>query len=231
VAKEIKHRKSVAPTIMKVLVAIVLVVALAAAVYFFVRYRQISDKYHEATMSQQEREQKTVDEVSKIMALPQGESPVILVVQDKNKLGASALTQQYFANTQNNDVILAYEKANISVVYRPSEKRIIKTDNYTNFVRAANPIKIAILAATDQQTTIETTILEKVLNAEIIAKNVPKTSLSGSYVVDVTGQNQQAAQDLANELKLMVGSLPAGEDRPEGAQLIVVIAPSSTVMP
>lgn len=217
------------PIAVKSLLALIFVAAIAAAVYFFIKYNQINDKYHEATMSQEERNQKTVNEVSKVMALPKDETPVIFLVQDKGKLGNSTVTQQFFANAQNDDVILAYEKADLSVMYRPGEKRIIKTDNYTNFLRAANPIKIAIIAPADLQASTESMILEKVLNAEIIAKNAPKSFTATSFVADATGQNKQAAQDLANELELAVGTLPETETKPEGAQLIVVIATAPTV--
>ena len=224
-AKEIKRFSNKKSLIIKLLFIVVLAAALAGTAYFYVRYRQVNNKYHEAIMTQDERNQKTINEVSKVMALPSDENPTIFLVQDKDKLGGSNAAKQFFASTINGDVILAYEKANLSIIYRPSEKRIIKTDNYTNFLAAANTIKIAIIAYESQQSDTETLILEKVLNVEIVSKQIPKVVPSKSYVADVSGQNTQAAQELAAKLSLSVGSLPEGETQPEGATLVVVIAP------
>lgn len=213
--------------IIKIVYAVVLVGALTAFGYYFIRYSQINSKYHEAIMTQDQRNQRTINQVGKIMDLPKDEAPVIFQVQDVAKLGNATVTKQFFASSQNNDVILAYKTANISIVYRPSGNRIVKTDNYTNFIAAANPIKIAILAPADQQSGIEKTITEKVLNADIVSKGLAKVEELSSYVADATGQNATATSELAAKLGLPVGQLPEGELKPEGASLIVVIAPSS----
>lgn len=222
-AKEIKRSGTKKNLIVKIVFLVILVAALSAAGYYFVRYKQISAKYKEAIMTQDEKNQQTIAEVSRIMDLPKDETPVIFAVKDKAKLGDSTVTKQFFEKAQNGDVILAYEKANLSIIYRPKEKRIVKTDNYSNFLAAANPIKIAILAPNDQQTATEKLILEKVLNVDIVAKQEPKGNPTQSYVADATGQNATAAQELATKLGLAVGQLPSGETKPEGASLVVVI--------
>jgi hypothetical protein len=227
-AKEIKKPPKKKSLIYKIVYLIVLVVALSAFGFFLIRYLQVNHNYKEAIMTQEQRNQRTITAVGKIMDLPKDETPVIFQVQDKDKLGNSSVTKQFFEKAKNGDVILAYQKANMSIIYRPGEKRIVKTDNYTNFLAAANPIKIAIIAPTSQQSDTEKSITEKVLNVDIVAKNEAKVSEIQSYVADATGQNATAAKELAAKLNLPVGQLPDGELKPEGASLIVVIAQPQT---
>jgi hypothetical protein len=226
--KEAKKPSKTSGLIFKIIYIVVLVAAIGAFGFYFIKYRQINSKYAEAILTQDQRNQRTISEVAKIMDLPKDETPVIFAVQDKNKLGNATVTKTFFDKTQNNDVILAYQKANISIIYRPSEKRIVKTDNYTNFMAAANPIKIAILAPSGRQADIEKSILDKVLNADVIAKLEPKSNPDHSYIADATGQNTAAAKELGVKLGLPVSELPSDETKPEGAALIVVITSQST---
>jgi hypothetical protein len=221
--KEPKKSKS------KMILSVLLAVSLIFGGYFFVRYMQINDKYKDVTMTQEERNNQTVKAVSKLMDLPKDETPIIYAVKDKDKLGTSNVTKQYFEKAVNGDVILAYQKSNISIIYRPSEKRIIKTDNYNNFLAAANPIKIVIIAPNEQQQDTENLVNSKVLNIEIVKKEQPKTSITSSFVADLTGQNAKAAKELADKIGLPVGQYPMGETKPEGAILALVIA--NTIQP
>lgn len=223
-AKETKKPSNKKKVLFKITYIVILVLALGSAGFFGFKYFTVNDKYQEAIMTQDQKNQRTVDQVAKIMDLPKDENPVIFAVQDKDKLGSAAVTKTFFEKAQNGDVILAYEKANLSIIYRPNENRIVKTDNYASFLAAANPIKIAIIAPESQQSAIEKQILEKVLNADIVTKQAPAASHLQSFVADVTGENAKAAQELAEKLSMAVSTLPSNETKPEGVSLVVVIA-------
>lgn len=238
-AKGEKSKKPKKKIIAKILLILVAILLAGTAVFFGYKYYKLRHVYNNLLFSQsayndahskaiENNNQKTIKAVSKLIALPSNESPTIFEVSDKAKLGNAIITKTYFANAKNGDVILAYQKANLSVIYRPSEKRIIKSDNYTNFYAAANPIKIAIIAPQSQQQDTENLIGSKVINAEIISKQSPKTSNNQSFVVDATGQNAKAAKELADKIGFSVGQLPNGEEKPQGALLIVVIAASNS---
>jgi hypothetical protein len=230
IPKELKKRKTSKAKI--IYVAIMLILA-GFGGFFFVRYMQVNSKYQDAVMTQDQRNQQTLAKIGKLMDLPKDEKPIIFEVKDKDKLGNLQLTKTFFEKTKNGDVILAYEKANLSIIYRPSENRIIKTDNFTNFYGAANPIKVAIIAPNDMQATTEKAITQKVLNIDIVSKQPPKSSNTQSMVVDVSGTNAKAAKDLADKLGIPVGQLPEGETKPDGATLavITVSATSPSVAP
>jgi hypothetical protein len=204
---------------------VTIIILLVAASFFAFKFIQVNNKYKEVTQTTEQKNNETKQKVSKLFDLPADEEPIIFEVSDKEKLGTAQVTTQYFDKAQNGDVILAFEKANLSIIYRPGENRIIKTDNYNNFLAAANPIKIAIVAPQDKQAAVEQQLKEKVLNADLVAKETPKASPKTSYVADATGTNAKAAQDLADKLGLKVGELPSSEAKPENASLIVVIAP------
>lgn len=71
---------------------------------------------------QQESTQSIIDEVGKLYTLPANESPTVATVQDKSKLG----DQEFFKDAQNNDVLVVYEKSGLAILYRPSEKKLVK---------------------------------------------------------------------------------------------------------
>jgi hypothetical protein len=235
--KKVKHKKN---TVFKIIMAILFAILLTSCIFFGYKYYKLEQKYQNILASQaaynevrekqiSKNNDKTIKSVAKLIELPKNETPKIFEVQDKDKLGQAKVTKMYFANSQEGDVILAYEKANISVIYRPSENRVIKSDNYNNFYAAANPIKIAIIAPGKQQQETENMILSKVINADIISKMAPKIVSNQSIVVDASGQNSKAAKDLAEKIGLTVGQLPEGEPKPQGALLIVYMATPANI--
>ena len=63
-----------------------------------------------------------VAQVGKLIALPTDETPTVATVTDASKINS----QPFFANAQNNDKVLIYQKAQKAILYRPSENRIIE---------------------------------------------------------------------------------------------------------
>jgi len=218
--------------LVKILYSVVLIMVIAFGSFFFIRYIQVNSKYKDAIMTQDQRNQKTLAAIGKLMDLPKDEKPTdIIVIKDKEKLNSPNATKQFYATAKNNDILVAYKNANMSLIYRPDDKKIIKTDNYTNFFAATYPVNIAILAPSDKQADTEQLITTKVLNVNIVSKEVPKINSAQSYVADVTGTNGKAAQELADKIGLPVGQLPTGEAKPDGASLVVVIAALASPTP
>lgn len=63
-----------------------------------------------------------VDEVGKLIVLPQDESPTIATVTDLEKLKS----QPFFANAQIGDKVLIYARAQKAILYRPDQNKIIE---------------------------------------------------------------------------------------------------------
>ena len=112
----------------KIIYVSAMVIVIAFGSFFFVRYIQVNNKYNDAILTQDQRNQQTLDKISKLMALPKDEKPTdIIVIKDKEKLSSPATTKAFYAEVKNGDILVAFQKANQAIIYRPSENRIIKT--------------------------------------------------------------------------------------------------------
>ena len=61
------------------------------------------------------------DTVGELITLPTDEEPAIATVSDKNQLG----NQVFFANAENGDKVLIYQRSKKVILYRPSTGKII----------------------------------------------------------------------------------------------------------
>lgn len=64
----------------------------------------------------------TVEEVGKVVSLPEGEDPVVATVTDKEKLK----DQPFFAKAENGDKVLIYAKARRIYLYRPGDNKLLE---------------------------------------------------------------------------------------------------------
>lgn len=224
-----KHQESAKPKkriLFGVIYASVLLVAVLFGAYFFVKYNQVNDKYLAATVTPDQQKSEYVSKVSKLYNVPkfEDEKPEAIVVSDTSKLSDTVVGKKFFAGVKKDDVVLVYKNSDLSIIYRPSEDKIIKIDNYANALAATNTYKVALIAPSDQQEQVVQKLQTSFGNISIISKTNPKTSVSQGVVVDTTGSNAKAAQELADKLGFTVGQLPDGESKVDGAALIVVTA-------
>jgi hypothetical protein len=186
-----------------------------AVVYFYLQYQKI--KKNPNIVAKQETDQ-LVEQVSKLIDLPKDETPTVATILDKEKLK----DQPFFANAQNGDKILIYTKAKKAIIFRPSQNKLINV----------GPIAI------DQKAQVQVALVNAGGNVDDITKKLNESggvnitgtsdaknrnSVKKITVVDVSGQQGQAAQQLAQLLGGEVGSMPAGEATPQGAQIVVFV--------
>lgn len=117
-AKEVptKPRYKRSPLAVIVLVSILLI-AIAAAGYFYLKVKKL-----ETVTSGQDSSQALLDQVSKLIILPQDEQPTIATVTDTEKLK----DQAFFANAQAGDKVIIYTTAKKAILFRPSENKIVE---------------------------------------------------------------------------------------------------------
>jgi hypothetical protein len=91
---------------------IILVVILVGSGFYYYKYKNT----HRATEAAS-----IVEEIGKVMLLPEGEDPTLATVSDKEKL----VSQSFFEKTENGDKLLIFSKSGKAILYRPSEQKII----------------------------------------------------------------------------------------------------------
>lgn len=199
----------------------VTVLSLALGGFFFFKYQDVNAKYKEATLSEDDRTRRTVEEVAKLYKIPSfdEEKPVVYIVSDPDQVKNNA----FFKDAQKDDVLLPYPKADIAIIYRPSEKKIINVGTYSQV--ASSEVPVAVIAKSANQAELEQKLKAKYSNIVVSNKSEPKTQIPTGIVVDVTGSEGDAAKTLATLLGYSVGTLPAGETAPQGVKL-VIIAPN-----
>ncbi len=103
------------------LVLLILILAIAAATFFYTKYYDSQDKLKHPDVLAKAETQSLVEKVSKHVKLPTGEQPTVATVSDVSKLS----NQTFFAGAKNGDKVLIYTNAKKAILYRPSEDKII----------------------------------------------------------------------------------------------------------
>jgi negative regulator of sigma E activity len=100
---------------------LILVAAIAAAVYFYSKYQDSQNKLKHPEVLAQQQTETLVDKVGRLVELPVGEKPTVATVSDVSKLS----NQTFFANAKNGDKVLIYSTAKKAILYRPSTDKVI----------------------------------------------------------------------------------------------------------
>jgi hypothetical protein len=220
----------------KVICVFIILGLLAFGGYYFYKYQDLNKKYQQAIESPEAKVKKIVDQISKLYNIPafDKEKPTIpgmaiegIYTLKEEELSKIKENNDFFKDANKDDILVAYKDANLSIIYRPSENRIIKVGSYANGVFVS--VKIAVLGDTATAEKIKATLKSKFPNIDVDV-STPKVQITKGFIVDVSGTEPEAAKQLAEALGYEVGPLPAGEQAPEGAKL-VIIAPTTTLAP
>ncbi len=98
---------------------VLVIVLLATSIYFGYQYYILSQDPQAAAQSEVKR---LVSEVSRLVVLPEGETPTVATVSDPEALKA----QPFFSGSLKDDKVLIYTKAQKAILYRPSINKIIQ---------------------------------------------------------------------------------------------------------
>ena len=101
--------------------AIIGIVLIGSGVgYYF--YSQYKTNQADPQATAQKEVQSLLAQVSKLIILPQNETPTVATVSDPEKLKGQA----FFINAQQGDKVLIYSTSKKAILYRPSAKKIIE---------------------------------------------------------------------------------------------------------
>lgn len=225
-----------------VVLAVLLLLAVGIAGYFYYQYRSAQPGVAEAKEIKQ-----LTETIGSFMVLPEGEEPTLATVTDKEKLAE----QPFFQKAENGDKVLIYTNSGRAILYRPNMKKIVdvtKVNVQPTEVTAATPTTSETVSAPastseiatpqDNGTTItlyngstkigvtntlEDEIKTKFPDVEVVTKDkAVKNDYQGNLVVDLSGNNADLAKKLATSFGGTVGALPVGETAPTTDLLIIV---------
>lgn len=107
-------------------IAALLIIMVGGGVYGYREYTKLKDE-NVRLMNPEESAKAEIDrirsQVEKLVDTPKDEMPIIATVTDLEKLKS----QSFYANAQNGDKALFYEKSKRAILYRPSTNKIINT--------------------------------------------------------------------------------------------------------
>lgn len=176
------------------------------------------DLKSEISLTQEQKNDRLVQEVAKVYTLPSDEKPVVAVVSDEEKF-----KQEYsvFPAAKKDDYLLLYEKAGLAILYRPSDKKVVATAPLS----IRSELGIGLIGPEAESTAVEKTIDEKVGDqTKVIAKKTSANQYSTTVVVDVKGGQDATAKQLADLVGGVVGKLPEGESAPDGSDFVIIVA-------
>ena len=115
---KVKEKKNILSPLSLIL-GVLLIVTMSMAGYFYSQI--VSLKKNPQILAQQEV-QKVVAEVSRLIVLPEGETPTIATVTDPDLLK----DQPFFAKAQKGDKVLIYTNAKKAILYNPTSNKIVE---------------------------------------------------------------------------------------------------------
>jgi hypothetical protein len=136
----------------RILKLIPYIIILAVGIYggtYLVRQKPTWFGLPQGTAQAQAEANAIVAKVSKLMVLPTDETPTIATVTDVN----AVKEQPFFAQAQNGDKVLIYQKAGKAILYRESENKIIEVGAVNFNQTAASPEASVVASPTAKPTT------------------------------------------------------------------------------
>lgn len=228
---------------------VLLVILVSAGVYLFAASRE-DVKIPNTANLELEQLQQLIDDLGELMAIPEGEAPVMAIVSDATNLKS----QPFFKNSQAGDRVMIFKSTKQAVLYRASEKKIIAA----TFVTDQEIEAFAALSQGNQQTgtqSAQTATPAPSQKAKVVVLNSTKEAglaRKGSNLLDDerydvirTGNSEGEYQTTTvvnvskaphvtagllngivtsfGKVKASIGNLPADEAAPAGADIVVLL--------
>jgi hypothetical protein len=192
------------------LTALLIVGLIASTAYLFMENRDLNDQI---TLSTEEKNKRLVDEINKVFDLPE-EEPVVAVVTNPEEFKNEYAS---FDNAEQGDYLLFYRKARLNVLYRQSEKRVVKTAN------VVVPISIELVGSEDAIAEAEKKLAE--FGNQITVTKKVSDGITQSFIFDVDEDQSEELASIAKLLDFETGStLPSSITPADQTEIVVVVA-------
>jgi hypothetical protein len=195
------------------------------------QYLQIQDYRKNPTKAAQEEQARITELVRKHYQIPtystkdgdkdvtKEDTPQIATITDITKMKG----QTFFDKAQNGDFIVVFPNTRLALIYREKTDQIINSGPVSvDANQQASKLNVSIYGAAADRDAAETKINAAFPGSTNIAKLDASDKISSTVVVDVSGKNAVAAEQLAAKLKnAKVGSVPSGQTAPNDAEIAI----------
>ena len=195
-------------------VNVLLILVLAGSTgYLFMKNRDLNDQL---TLTSEEKNRRLVEEINEVFDLPE-EEPVVAIVTNPDEF-----KEQYaaFDNAESGDYLLFFRKARLNVLYRQSEKRVVKTANVTVPVAVELVGSEKAIAAAEQK-------LKEFGDQIQITKQVVD-GVTQSFVFDVDNDQSDETKSISEQLNVDIGSTLPASIKPGAQTEIIAVVSEST---
>ncbi len=197
--------------VLMILNIVALIGLTASTTVLFLKNKDLNEQ---VGLTSEEQNKRLVAEINEVYDLPD-EEPVVAKVTD-----ADEFKKQYavFDNAQVGDYLLFFRKARLNVLYRQSDKKVVKTAD------VVVPITVELIGSEAAMTAAEEALKE--FGNQITVVKTKTDGITQSFVFDVDQDQKEETDSVAKQLSYEVGTtLPAGFT--PGAQTEIVVAVSS----
>lgn len=198
---------------------------------FFLYQNQKSQVRDDSQMISYQDVQQLVAEVSKLIDLPEDETPAVTTITDVAKMQ----DRPFFQRAKNGDKILIYPNAAKAILYDPIIKKVIAVAPLNIGTPEAKEqifLKVALRNGTKTAgltTKIEDRLQKENLQFEVSSKeNATKQDYDKTVVVVLNESSKRLAESIANLLNVTVGELPDGEIKPDDADIVIILGKDAT---
>lgn len=198
---------------------------------FFLYQNQKSQVRDDSQMISYQDVQQLVAEVSKLIDLPEDETPAVTTITDVAKMQ----DRPFFQRAKNGDKILIYPNAAKAILYDPIIKKVIDVAPLNIGTPEAKEqilLKVALRNGTKTAgltTKIEDRLQKENLQFEVSSKeNAKKQDYDKTLVVVLNESSKRLAESIANLLNVTVGELPDGEIKPDDADIVIILGKDTT---
>ncbi|MBI2018948.1 LytR C-terminal domain-containing protein [Candidatus Daviesbacteria bacterium] len=169
---------------------------------------------------------KLVEEVSKLIDLPEDETPAVTTITDVAKMQ----DRPFFQRAKNGDKVLIYTNVAKAILYDPITKKVIDVASLnigTSSAKVQVLLKVALRNGTKTSgltTKIEDRLRKENLQFEVSSKeNAERGDYDKTLVVVLNESSKKLAESIANLLNVTVGELPEREIKPKDADIVIIL--------
>lgn len=217
-----------------ILLLILFLLTAFPSVFFFIKYRESEQKLKSVLGTSSEKNSKIIEAVGKLITLPEGETPTIATVTDKDKLN----NQAFFQSAKNGDILLIYSQAKKAILYDPLARKIIDVAplsvstpspsvSLSGPTATIAPVSLILLNGTNTTgltRKYETEIRKKIANATILDRdNAIKRDYPKTLLIDLDNNQSEIARELSRELGIFQSDLPIEESASGSADFLIIV--------